>query len=193
MARRHADLLAGVKNRTGGKMTEDERNATLEEIGRLELAMFLAVGAEDESAANQRRPEMFALTRLMNLSPHSDGFLLSYLDDLRLAAKAGRNLILAKYANEESDESPESALPREEIADAEADFLAEGAERYPQVFKPGDPEVFRGHLLNELRALSPQSLRLYAREVREARETGRNLAIERHNWLAEKLGKEPLE
>lgn len=171
-------------------MTEDERNATLEEIGKLELEMFLAIKPEGGPAPSQERPETFALMRLMTLSTHSDEFLLSYLDDLKAANAGKRNLFLAKYGDEKTETDDEPL--REEIVAGEIRFLEDAARAFPDVFKPGDPEFFKRLLRNELRALSPASLEIYADEIAAALESGRNPAIERHNWLRAKFGKPPL-
>ena len=51
--------------------------------------------------------------------------------------------------------------------------------------------MFRRYLRCELETLSPRTLALYAREVRRAREEGRNPVLERHDWLAGYLASTP--
>lgn len=175
-------------------MSEREREEALAEIVQRELAMFLATPSEGGPSACQQRPETFKLMRHMAHSAHGDAFLNSYLDDLRMAEEEGRNFMLEKYALMDELIPPLSQSPLlDEIADAETGYLDEAARMYPQIMKRDGSDAFRNYLRCELQTLSPRSLELYADEIRKAREEGRNLVLERHNWLAGKLGKPRLD
>lgn len=175
-------------------MTDLERDKILDEIVQKELAMFLATPTPDGPSEYQQRPETFKLMRYMTHSAHDKEFLQSYLNDLRDAEKAGRNFMIEKYALMDDLIEPLSDDPLlDEIADAETDFLDEAAELYPQIIKRDGSSEFHHYLRSELQTLSPQSLALYAAEIRKARKEGRNPALARHNWLARKLGKPSLD
>ena len=77
----------------------------------------------------------------------------------------------------------------DEIADAEEAFLHEAQARYPHVIKSNGQGMFRRYLRCELETLSARTLELYAAQVRRARQQGRNLVVERHDFLMRLLGK----
>ena len=61
--------------------------------------------------------------------------------------------------------------------------------RYPHVIKSNGQGMFRRYLRCELETLSLRTLELYAAQIRRAREQGRNLVVERHDYLMRLLGK----
>ncbi|MFY9398109.1 MAG: DUF4125 family protein [Desulfomonilia bacterium] len=77
--------------------TPDARQDLIQLIIELELAMFRKVNARG-NAPCQEMPETFRAMRWMAHSVLSEGTLSSYLDDLKTAAEAGRNLMTEKYA-----------------------------------------------------------------------------------------------
>lgn len=175
------------------KMTEKERDKLLAEIVERELGMFLAAPSQGGPSQHQERPDAFRIMRLMTHSAHGEKFLRSYLGDLRQAQKKGRNFTVEKYGllDELIDSLSDNPLI-DEIADAETSFLTEAAQLHPGIIKAAGSEMYKNFLRCELRTLSPQSLELYAEEMREAKRAGANPALERHNWLARKLGKPTL-
>lgn len=174
-------------------MTEAQREDVLNEIVERELAMFLATPNEGGQADCQKRPETFRLMRRMAHSAHGDDFLNSYLSDLRQAERDGRNFMIEKYALMDELIPPLSESPLiAEIANAETDYLDEAAALYPEIIRRAGSDRFARYLASELQTLSPRSLELYAEEIRQARAGGRNPVLERHNWLARKLGRPPL-
>lgn len=167
-----------------------DRKAVLYEIIERELAMFQAVQNEGGTAECQQRPETFRVLRHMAHAPHDDAVLASYLEDLRQAAEQGRNMMVEKYARMDDRLPPLSTSPLlDEIADAETAFLEAARTQYPHVIKSNGAGIFRHYLRCELETLSPATLELYAREVRRAQAEGRNLAVERHECLAQLLGR----
>ena len=172
-------------------MTEQERDALLDQIAEKELKMFL--DAPDESEGLKQRPEAFKLTRVMAHSAHDEAFLSSYLRDLTDAAKVGRNFIVEKYGRLQNILPPLNESPLlAKIASAEAAWLNEAHKLYPEIIKKGASDKFEDFLRCELETLSDKSLELYGEEVQNALAEKKNLALARHNWLAQKLGKAPL-
>lgn len=168
----------------------EKREQILDEIVERELAMFLATPNEGGTASCQERPKTFRLMRRMAHSSHQDEFLLSYLNDLRAAEKAGRNFMLEKYGRMDDRLPPLSTNPLlDKIADAETEFLDQAARELPDMIRLESLENFRRYLRCELETLSDASLELYHAEILKARAEGRNPVLQRHKWLAEKLGK----
>lgn len=169
-----------------------ERDALLDEIIERELAMFLETPNEGGVASCQQRPETFRVMRRMAHVTHDDDTLRSYLEDLRAAESSGRNFMLEKYARMDDRLPPLSESPLlDEIADAENAFMEEAARMRPDRIRRNSSGKFRRYLRCELETLSPRTLELYAREVRRAKEEGRNPALERHDWLAAYLASGP--
>lgn len=167
-----------------------DREAALAEIIERELAMFLATNNEGGVSECQTRPETFRAMRKMAHSAHEDAVLDSYLADLRQAEANSRNLMVEKYARMDDRLPPLSTSPLlDEIADAEEAFLHEAQARYPHVIKSNGQGMFRRYLRCELETLSDRTLELYAAQVRRAQQQGRNLVVERHDFLMRLLGK----
>ena len=166
------------------------REALLAEIVERELAMFLATNNEGGVSVCQTRPDAFRAMRKMAHSAHDDALLASYLDDLRQAEAQGRNVMVEKYARMDDRLPPLSTSPLlDQIADAEQAFLQDAQRRYPHVIKSNGQGMFRRYLRCELETLSPRTLELYAAQVSRAQHEGRNLVVERHDYLMRLLGK----
>ena len=170
------------------------REAVLAEIVERELAMFLATNNEGGVSVCQTRPETFRAMRKMAHAAHDDALLASYLDDLRQAEAAGRNFMIEKYARMDDRLPPLSTSPLlDQIADAEQAFLQDAQRRYPNVIQSNGQGMFRRYLRCELETLSPRTLELYAAQVSRAQREGRNLVVERHDYLMRLLGKGGIE
>ena len=166
------------------------RNAALAEIVERELAMFLATSNEGGVSVCQTRPDTFRAMRKMAHSAHDDALLESYLADLRQAEADGRNVMVEKYARMDDRLPPLSTSPLlDQIADAEEAFLHEAQRLYPNVVKSNGQGMFRRYLRCELETLSLRTLELYAAQIDRARREGRNLVVERHDYLMRLLGK----
>ena len=166
------------------------REVLLAEIVERELAMFLATNNEGGVSVCQTRPDAFRAMRKMAHSAHDDALLASYLDDLRQAEAQGRNVMVEKYARMDDRLPPLSTSPLlDQIADAEQAFLQDAQRRYPHVIKSNGQGMFRRYLRCELETLSPRTLALYAAQIDRARREGRNLVVERHDYLMRLLGK----
>lgn len=174
-------------------MGKNSKDILLDKIADLETAMFLEMPAIGGPAPAQQKPEIFRLTRHMAHAAHGEEFLESYLADLEEATRERRNLLQEKYERVANGKELKPNPVADAIADVEAGFLVQAGEKYPEILKGNNAESFRNYLRQELEALSPRSLEIYARELQHAAQTGQNPAIARHNWLAVKLGKPALE
>ena len=172
--------------------TSPEREAVLDEIIERELAMFLATPNEGGEASCQQRPNTFRVMRRMAHIIHEDETLKSYLEDLRAAEESGRNFMIEKYARMDDRIPPlsESHL-LDEIVRVEDDFMHEAAQQFPDRIRLDASAGFSHYLRCELETLSQRTLELYAREVRLAKAQGRNLVLERHQWLADYMAAHP--
>lgn len=166
-----------------------DKERLLDEIAERELQMFLAAPGQGEEAQFQNRPEIFKLTRRMTHSAHDNEFLESYLEDLREAARYGRNFMREKYGYDNPQRHGQDSALVDEIADAEMLFLNQAASLYPDIIRHKGSDEYRHYLRAELETLSSKSLELYAAEIRKDLANGYNPALERHNWLAAQLGK----
>ena len=167
-----------------------DREAALAEIIERELAMFLATNNEGGVSECQTRPDTFRAMRKMAHSAHEDAVLDSYLADLRQAEVNSRNLMVEKYARMDDRLPPLSTSPLlDQIADAEQAFLHDAQRRYPHVIKSNGQGMIRRYLRCELETLSPRTLELYAAQISRAQHAGRNLVVERHDYLMRLLGK----
>lgn len=168
-------------------MTRDEM---LDEIVARELSMFQSVQGEGGRASCQERPATFRLMRLMAHCIHKEAFLASYLEDLRNAELSGRNLMTEKYARMDDLIPPLNESPLlDEIVEAECRFMEEAAMQMPQIAREPGNGMFPIYLRSELETLSDKSLQLYAEEIRSAMQAGKNPVLERHRWLADRIGK----
>ena len=162
-------------------------NDLVVEIIDKEVALLRdAVKAKLMAAQN---PEAFAITRWLTHVVHGEEFLKSYLDDLAAAKEKGRNLIADKFARLSNTLPPLTDNPRvDAIAQAEAAWMRQAAERYPHAISAAPEEEFRRFVACELETLSDRSLDLYFGEVQAALVAGRNFVIVRHSVLCRRMG-----
>ena len=170
-------------------VVEEEKESLIKEIVERELNMFLATPNEGGTSTCQTRPQSFRLMRRMNHCTHDKATLESYLQDLRDAEEAGRNVMIEKYARMDDRIPPLSESPLlDAIADMELEFLIEAVRQYPHTIKVGDHTFFRKYMRCELETLSDRTLELYAEELKKAREESRNPVLERYDYLWSTLG-----
>jgi hypothetical protein len=175
-------------------MNTEEKESLIKEIVERELTMFLATPNEGGTSICQTRPQTFRVMRWMSHCTHEEVLLKSYLQDLKNAEDAGRNLMIEKYARMDERIPAISQSPLlDEVTDAEIKFLNEASARYPHAVNVNSDETFRRYFRCELETLSEQTLTLYAEEMRSAQKEGRNPAIERYDRLWKRLGEESLE
>ena len=168
---------------------QNARQQLISDIVERELVMFLNTPSEGGPASCQQRPDAFRIMRAMAHCVHHEATLLSYLNDLQQAEVTGRNFMLEKYARMGDQLPPLSESPHiARIAATEAAWMEEAARLYPRSLQSQGGDHFLRYISCELETLSDQTLDLYREEVEEALEAGRNLVVERHDFLCQKLG-----
>ena len=147
----------------------------INDILDLELEMFLAVKAK-EPAACQENPERFRDMRKAQFWPWSKDALESYLQDLKDAVRAGRNLFTLKYARMDNLIPRLNAHPAVSgIAEAQLLWQRKLADEYPKTvgrgrsLEDGDEKLGGGSFLvyvrSELETYSDRTLSLLERDV----------------------------
>ena len=170
-------------------MAEEIRIQLIEQIIGLELDMFLAVNNRGGTSLCQERPDSFRIMRYMTHSVLTDEYLESYLDDLKKAASAKRNLMTEKYALMEGLIPAQNNSPAiNEIVRMESEWRKEVAAQFPRSVQPDGHHSFCIYLGSELQTYSSQTLDLYLAYVRKTQQECGNLVRERYEILMCKLG-----
>ncbi|SKA67179.1 DUF4125 family protein [Desulfobaculum bizertense] len=175
-------------------MTEARKNELVKDIIEHELKMFLAVNNAGGTSVCQEHPDSFRVMREMTHAVMNEAFLESYLNDLKEAEKAGRNLMTEKYALMGGQIPPlnDDEMLRN-IVVVEGTWRRQVAERFPRSVQPEGHQGFCLYLGSELQTYSRKSLMLYEECMNAARKEGRNLVQERYEILMQKLGYGSLE
>ena len=174
--------------------------STVEEIVSAEWALFDQVHNLGGRAACQDDEVTFIMMRSSQLMTWSPDLQESYLQDIRAAMAAGRNLLSEKYAymmertasdeyKKISDQLPPRMLTKdiliEQICAAHVAWLESLAKRYPRLTGRGRPirksadspgiTSFETYLWGELATYSMRTVQLYAAYVEKLKREGRNL------------------
>ena len=165
----------------------DNRESVIDSIIDLEQDMFTAVNNRGGASRSQQRLKTFRLMRWMTRSVHALDYLESYLKDLQAAKEAGRNLMTEKYAKMEGLIPSNVTAEISFVVDTEATWMDELKAKYPLCFS-SQGQGFKTYAASELQTLSPQSMELYSKEVKDALVAGRNLLQERYENLYRRLG-----
>lgn len=167
--------------------SNENRESLIDSIIDLEQDMFTAVNNRGGESPCQQRLKTFRLMRWMTHSVHTVEYLESYLQDLQAAKKADRNLMTEKYARMEGL-IPSNVTPEIQFTvDAEASWMDELKTKYPRCFS-AQGHGFKTYAASELQTLSPHSMELYHKEVKDALAAGRNMLQERYENLYRRLG-----
>ncbi|WP_428565184.1 MAG: DUF4125 family protein [Solidesulfovibrio sp. DCME] len=170
----------------------EDRETLITRIVALEQDMFERISTYERSPC-QDRLKTFRLMRWMTHSVLPTDILLSYLEDLRLAQEAGRNLMTEKYARIDEaiarDDGPRAMVDR--IVSVEDAWMAEVRQAFPRSFPRGG-EGFHAYVESEMETYSPRTLSMLDTFVGQARQQGRNLVRERYENLFRRLGYESL-
>jgi len=167
----------------------EAKTTLLNELVEYERAMFIAVQSKGGPSPCQERQDTFRVMRRMTHSVHDMPTLQALVADFKEAHESGRNLVTEKYARMEDLIPPLSTNPLLDIiADAEIAFIAEGTKLYPNAMNLKQDPGFRSYLRCELETFSDASLEHYGNTIRKAQETGRNLAVDRYDFLWRELG-----
>lgn len=167
-----------------------------------EWSMFSAVQNNGGRADCQNDPRSFEIMRRSQLSTWSEHVLLSYVHDLDMAAKEGRNLLTEKYAYMMESTFPEEyqriegMLPHvtpdiaakiEEIVEINVQWQKEADEAYPQLRAKSRPLTtaedtpmqtsFETYLRGELKTYSAETIIRYHAYTLNCLEKKVNLAL----------------
>jgi hypothetical protein len=114
----------------------------------------------------------------------------SYLEDLKRAKAAGKNLMTLKYARMDDLIPPLSQnplIPR--IRERFLQWQKEVIERYPNVMRGArDLDDFSNYLGAELETYSDETLKLLYADVEACRRDGGNMSLEVYQFLAGQSG-----
>lgn len=172
------------------------RTEILDKILDLEWNMFSQVRSA-RPAACQQSPRAFRAIRGSLFALWNDALLASYLDDLKAAGDAGRNLLTEKYARMDGLISVLSSNPIiEVIVDIEAAWQRELRDRFPALYRrccrgtdlAEDGSDFAVYLHSELETYGYDTVEKYYEHVKLALDDGRNLAIDALSELVRQAG-----
>jgi hypothetical protein len=180
----------------GAHMSEKDR--IIDAILEIELAMFLTVNPQPTSSC-QEYPESFKLHRRAQFAPWSVATLGSYLEDLREAQEAGKNLMRQKYARMQGlFEHPNPIPLLEEIVRLKIDWQKEMFLKYPAVMKGARPlsdaglsaqmTSFETYAREELATYSNRTLKLLHADLLSKRDQGINMSEEVYDYLVRQSG-----
>ena len=167
----------------------------IREIIVMEEEMFTAVNSSNPDAKStcQEQLKTFELMRWMTHSVHSGEYLACYLQDLKAAVEADRNMMTEKYA------IMQGLIPMVLndgilfIVTTEWAWLEDLKKEYPNIFANQQQSIFKAYLQGELQTLSDECLDLYAKDVQEGLDSGKNLIKGRYENLYGRLGYKSLE
>lgn len=172
----------------------------ISEILDIEWAMFQHVHSE-RPASCQRMPEKFRKIRGGLFAVWSDETLTSYLSDLKSGLSQGRNFLMEKYARMDNRIPPLKTDPviKEKIAEIveiETRWHLVIRKEFPVLFRKmgrgtdptGDGRNFSVYLACELETYGDNTIELYYRNVKKAKENNQNLALKSLDMLLQKEG-----
>jgi len=167
----------------------------------IEWRMFQVVKSASPAAC-QSQPETFKKIRGSIFEGWSKEMLESYLDDLKLARKTGRNLITEKYARMDNLIPPLKVNPLiDKIVSIEVAWQKELKEKYPSLYartcRGTDPvqngSNFSIYLKSELETYSDRTIELYYLETKKAYDNKKNLVALALDGLVRKGGYRDIE
>lgn len=197
-------------------MAETTRKENLDKIIEIEAEMFTSMKTDEPIPADSL--PVFKKMRWMTYSVLSDATIEAWRKNLEQAKAAGRNTMVEKYlmiAGEmpipgEKDDCCCSRLAPElkglkqkicadedicDIVEIENRWQEETARKYPKTVQrqTDNGESFMHYLMCELHTWAPATVRLYYKDVKNAVDSGRNLAEERYDNLYASIGKGSLQ
>jgi len=169
-------------------VSEDKQDV-VEQILAIEVPMFLEVPTAHEPSCRAHIEDM-KLHRRGHFAGWSAAACASYLEDLRRARAAGRNLMTLKYARMDELVPPLSSNPRiAAVLERFVGWQREVIERYPRIMRGARPlEDFARYLRAELETYSDRTLELLAADVEACRRAGGNMSLAVYRFLAGQLG-----
>jgi len=180
-----------------------KRTELIEKILEKELKMFLTVPVR-QKAACQEHPESFKTMRRAQFLMWSEKTLESYLKDLEMAEKEGRNLMTEKYARMDNLIPPKNQDPLiDKIVNIQCKWQEEMFRKYPKLMRGARPVYssqdspfqtsFETYLRGELETYSHNTLASLYDDIVGMQKEGKNMAEELYKQLVMDLGYESLE
>jgi hypothetical protein len=167
----------------------ESKERIIRQILEIEVDMFLKVLTAEEPSCRAHMEDM-QLHRRGQFSSWSTATCASYLEDLRRAKAAGKNLMTLKYARMDDLIPPLSEnplIPR--IRDHFLRWQKEVMVRYPNIMRGArDPDDFSNYLGAELETYSDETLELLAANVESCLQDGGNMSLEVYRFLAGQAG-----
>lgn len=157
-----------------------------QEIVELEWQMFSQVHSQYPVSC-QQNPDVFKAVRSSIFEVWPEELLSAYLDELKSAQKAGRNLLTEKYARMDKLIPPRTTNPLiPKIVEIELAWQMELQENYPALYQrvcrlnsgAEDGSNFAVYLACELETYGGSTIDLYYHWVREVAERGENVSIQ---------------
>ncbi|GAB6163286.1 DUF4125 family protein [Desulfothermus naphthae] len=184
-------------------MENTKRTELIEKILDKELKMFLTVPVR-QKAACQEHPESFKTMRRAQFLMWSEKTLESYLKDLEMAEKEGRNLMTEKYARMDNLIPPKNQDPLiDKIVNIQCKWQEEMFRKYPKLMRGARPVYssqdspfqtsFETYLRGELETYSHNTLASLYDDIVGMQKEGKNMAEELYKQLVMDLGYESLE
>jgi len=172
----------------------ENKQRIVEQILEIEVEMFLRVPADREPSCRAHMEDM-QLHRRAQFAGWSQQTCASYLEDLKKAKAAGKNLMTLKYARMDDLIPPLSRnplIPR--IRERFLHWQKEVLERYPNIMRGArDLDDFSNYLAAELETYSDETLELLDADVEACLRDGGNMSLEVYRFLAGKEGYASLE
>ena len=174
----------------------EEHQDLIEQILAIEWDMFSRVRSATPAPC-QSAPDSFKTIRGSNYEMWSKEMLESYLDDLKIAQKKGRNLVTSKYARMDNLIPSLNTNPLiNKIVEIETEWQKEILEKFPVTYdrlcrgtsQAQDGSNFSVYLRCEIETYSNKTIELYYQHVKIACDNEENNAISALQRLVKKGG-----
>jgi hypothetical protein len=172
----------------------ESKERIVEQILEIEVEMFLRVPTGEEPSCRAHMEDM-QLHRRGQFAGWSQQTCASYLQDLRRARAAGKNLMTLKYARMDDLIPPLSENPLiHQIRQRFLRWQKEVIARYPNIMRGArELDDFSNYLGSELETYSDETLQLLAADVEACHRDGGNMSLEVYRFLAGQAGYASLE
>ena len=167
-----------------------QKQDVLTEIVERESKLLQALNTAEPVPLNNL--PAFKRMRRMTYIVLSAQTLQSWLNDLQIAERYGRNPLMEKYALIGGQILPLKENPLiGKIVQQEMLWMAELSKKYPKLIKreAQSVELFEKYAQSELQSWSDASIELYWQDIQVGVQRQENFATIRYQWLAESLGK----
>ncbi|MCP4750012.1 MAG: DUF4125 family protein [Proteobacteria bacterium] len=184
-------------------MEEAKKNEVINKILEIELAMFLSVPVL-EKANCQEHPDQFRSVRQAQFLTWSEQTLNSYLNDLKLSAIEGRNLMTQKYARIDNLVPEINNDPLiEKIVTVQTVWQREMLSKYPNLMRgaraiessedSASQTSFQTYLRSELETYSHDTLTSLHDDIANRQNGQKSITEELYERMVKDLGYESLE